>query len=56
MGTALSGLVTDLRVQPGQFVDKGQPLFTVDTRTIRARAQETQAAIGEASCAGEPRS
>ena len=56
IGTALSGLVTDLRVQPGQFVDKGQPLFTVDTRTIRARAQETQAAIGEASAAiGEAR-
>ena len=56
VGTALAGLVTDLRVQPGQFVDKGQPLFTVDTRALRARAEETQAAIGEASAAiGEAR-
>ncbi len=56
VGTALSGLVTDLMVQPGQFVEKGQPLFTVDTRAIRARAAETQAAITEARAAlGEAR-
>ena len=51
VGTALSGLVTDLRVQPGQFVDKGQPLFVVDTRALQARAQETRAQIGEAQAA-----
>ena len=51
IGTAIAGLVTDLRVQPGDFVDKGQPLFTVDTRAIRARAGETRAAISEARAA-----
>ncbi|GAA4044537.1 efflux RND transporter periplasmic adaptor subunit [Parerythrobacter jejuensis] len=48
IGTALSGLVTDLRVQPGDFVEKGQPLFTVDTRAIRAQLQQANASIGEA--------
>ncbi|RGP41491.1 Macrolide export protein MacA [Altererythrobacter insulae] len=48
IGTALSGLVTDLRVQPGEFVDKGQPLFLVDDRAARARLQEANAAIAEA--------
>lgn len=56
IGTALSGLVTDLRVQPGDYVEKGQPLFVVDTRAIRAQAQQTRAAIGEARAAiGEAR-
>ncbi len=48
IGTALSGLVTDLRVQPGEFVNKGQPLFLVDDRAARARLQEANAAIAEA--------
>ena len=51
VGTALAGLVTDLRVEPGQFVDKGQPLFVVDTRALRARAAETQSQVGEARAA-----
>ena len=51
VGTALSGLVTDLRVQPGDFVDKGQPLFVVDIRAFEARVRETRAAIGEARAA-----
>ncbi|MXP47586.1 HlyD family efflux transporter periplasmic adaptor subunit [Altererythrobacter luteolus] len=51
IGTALSGLVTDLRVQPGDYVTKGQPLFTVDDRAARARIGETNAAIGEARAA-----
>lgn len=51
IGTALSGLVTDLRVQPGDYVAKGQPLFTVDTRAIRAQLQQSDAAIGEARAA-----
>ena len=51
IGTALSGLVTDLRVTPGDYVEKGQPLFTVDDRAIRSRLSETQAAIGEARAA-----
>lgn len=51
IGTALAGLVTDLRVQPGQFVGKGEVLFVVDDRSARARLSEANAAIGEASAA-----
>ena len=51
IGTALSGLVSDLRVQPGDVVAKGQPLFTVDTRAINAQLQQANAAIGEARAA-----
>lgn len=48
IGSALSGLVTDLRVQPGDRVEKGQPLFTVDDRAVRASLREAEAAIREA--------
>ena len=51
IGSALSGLVTDLRVQPGDRVEKGQPLFTVDDRAVRATLQETEASIREARAA-----
>ncbi len=51
IGTALSGLVTDLRIQPGDYVTKGQPLFTVDDRAARSRLTEANAAIGEARAA-----
>jgi len=57
IGTALPGLVTDLRVQPGDYVEKGQPLFMVDDRAVRSRLQEANAAIGEARAAiGEAQS
>ncbi len=48
IGSALSGLVTDLRVSPGDRVEKGQPLFVVDDRAVRARLSEANAAIREA--------
>lgn len=48
IGTALSGLVTNLNVQPGDFVERGQPLFTVDTRAINAQVREANTAIAEA--------
>lgn len=48
IGSALSGLVTDLRVAPGDRVEKGQALFTVDDRAVRAGLNEAQAQIGEA--------
>jgi len=48
IGSALSGLVTDVRVAPGDRVEKGQPLFLVDDRAVRARLAEANAAIGEA--------
>mgnify|MGYP001803270485 CR=1 FL=1 len=51
IGTALSGLITDLRVQPGDRVDKGQVLFLVDDRAVRAQMVEANAAIGEARAA-----
>lgn len=51
IGTALSGLVTDLRVQPGDYVTRGQPLFTVDDRAIRAQLSQSNAVIGEAQAA-----
>ena len=48
IGTALAGLVTDVRVKPGDLVEKGAPLFIVDDRAARARLQEARAAINEA--------
>ena len=51
VGTALSGLVTDVRVRPGDNVTRGQPLFVVDQRAGRARLRETEAGVGEARSA-----
>jgi len=51
IGSALSGLVTDVRVTPGDRVDKGQPLFLVDDRAVRAQLREAEAAIREARAA-----
>ena len=51
IGSALSGLVSDVRVAPGDRVEKGQPLFTVDDRAVRASLREAEAAIREARAA-----
>jgi multidrug efflux pump subunit AcrA (membrane-fusion protein) len=51
VGTAVSGLVTTLRVRPGDYVTRGQPLFSVDERSVRARIAETASMIGEAQAA-----
>lgn len=51
IGSALSGLVTDLRVAPGDRVEKGQVLFLVDDRAVRASLREAEAAIREARAA-----
>ena len=51
IGSALSGLVTDLAVRPGDRVAKGEMLFRVDDRAARARVAETGAAIAEARAA-----
>jgi len=57
IGTALPGLVTELHVKPGNFVERGQVLFVVDQRAARARLAEAGAAIAEARAAiGEARS
>lgn len=36
LGCPLSGIVAKVHVQPGQIVRKGQPLFTLDDRELRA--------------------
>ncbi|MEM6828139.1 MAG: efflux RND transporter periplasmic adaptor subunit [Pseudomonadota bacterium] len=51
IGSALSGLITDLRVAPGDRVTKGQALFLVDDRAVRAQLAEANASIGEAKAA-----
>ncbi len=45
IGSALSGLVTDVAVEPGERVVRGQVLFTVDARAARAQLREAEAAI-----------
>lgn len=51
IGSALSGLITGLFVQPGDRVSEGQLLFTVDDRAVRAQLREAEAAIAEARAA-----
>lgn len=51
IGTSLSGLVADVLVRPGDYVTRGQPLFTVDDRAQRARIDENKAAIAQAEAA-----
>lgn len=51
IGSALSGLVTDVRVRPGDRVGKGEVLFTVDGRAARAQLDQAGAAINEARAA-----
>ncbi|PKP90810.1 MAG: hypothetical protein CVT75_10550 [Alphaproteobacteria bacterium HGW-Alphaproteobacteria-14] len=51
IGSALSGLVTDVRVRPGDRVAKGDVLFLVDARAARAALAQAEAAISEARAA-----
>ncbi|SHN63204.1 efflux RND transporter periplasmic adaptor subunit [Erythrobacter sanguineus] len=51
IGSALSGLVTDVRVKPGDRVAQGEVLFTVDARAARASLTQAAAAISEARAA-----
>ena len=51
IGSALSGLVTDVRVAPGDRVEQGQVLFTVDDRAVRAQLRQAEAGIAEARAA-----
>lgn len=48
IGSALSGLVTRVAVQPGSRVGRGEVLFTVDDRAARAQLREAEAAIAAA--------
>ncbi len=51
IGSALSGLVTDVLVKPGDRVAKGEVLFLVDARAARAQFNQSAAAINEARAA-----
>lgn len=51
IGSALSGLVTEVRVRPGDRVAKGEVLFLVDARAARAQLDQAQAQISEARAA-----
>ncbi|MBA4051647.1 MAG: hypothetical protein C0472_07135, partial [Erythrobacter sp.] len=51
IGSALSGLVTDVRVRPGDRVAKGDVLFTVDARAAQASLAQSTAAIAETRAA-----
>ncbi|GAB4481370.1 MAG: efflux RND transporter periplasmic adaptor subunit [Erythrobacter tepidarius] len=51
IGSALSGLVTDVRVKPGDKVAAGEVLFLVDARAARANLAQATAAIREARAA-----
>jgi len=51
IGSALSGLVTDVLVKPGDRVAKGDVLFLVDARAARAQLNQAAAAINEARAA-----
>lgn len=51
IGSALSGLVTDVLVRPGDRVAKGEVLFMVDARAARASLDQANAAMGEARAA-----
>jgi RND family efflux transporter MFP subunit len=51
IGTAVSGLVSRVLVRPGAYVGRGQPLFTIDDRSIRAQLREAEAGIAQARAA-----
>lgn len=51
IGSAVSGLITDVRVGPGDRVSAGQVLFAVDDRTARSTLREAEAAIVQARAA-----
>ena len=47
----VSGFVTKVHVDEGQFVKKGQPLFTLDQVTFQAAVEQAQAAVNSAQTA-----
>jgi multidrug efflux system membrane fusion protein len=48
LGTTVSGLITEVRVLPGQRVEQGEVLVELDQRLYRARAERARAALDEA--------
>jgi RND family efflux transporter MFP subunit len=51
IGTPVSGLVSRVLVRPGDYVSRGQPLFVLDDRALRARLQEAEAGIAQGRAA-----
>jgi RND family efflux transporter MFP subunit len=49
----VSGAITAVHFRDGEYVRKGQPLFTVDPRTFRAALAEAQAEVASARSALE---
>lgn len=47
----VSGFVTKVHVDEGQFVKQGQPLFTLDQVTFQAAVEQAQAAVNSAQTA-----
>ncbi|NGX38065.1 MAG: Multidrug resistance protein MdtN [Chlamydiae bacterium] len=43
IATAITGVIEEMFVQPGEIVQKGAPLFRVDTRDLLARTKEAEA-------------
>jgi HlyD family secretion protein len=48
IGTNVSGVVTQVYVQIGQRVSKGEAMFAIDSRQVRASLSEAEAGIAEA--------
>jgi len=46
VGAQRAGIVTQVAVQPGQVVSRGQLLFTIESRDAQAQLGERQAAVG----------
>ncbi len=48
LGPAISGVVSEVHVRPGQRVEKDAPLLTLDARVLAARAAGTRAGVAGA--------
>ncbi|HZG45824.1 MAG TPA: HlyD family efflux transporter periplasmic adaptor subunit [Allosphingosinicella sp.] len=46
VGASRAGIITNLAVQPGQLVSRGDLLFTIDPRDAQAALGEREAAVG----------
>lgn len=49
LGTLVSGVVKELRVQPGQIVSQGELLLELDQREFQAQLRRTQSLLARAS-------
>ena len=47
----VSGFITKICVQEGQFVKAGQPLFVIDNETYQAAVRQAQSAVNQAQAA-----